>query len=378
MPIEQKSMPRIVAKSYRTYALVLGVFVSLGFPTARAQVAGPVTRTDLYGNVQPIYRERRSVGVFQNAVQEQMLRSYQDSARRPNRRGGLNPFTLPGDLRRRGSDFLLRLLFTPPENQRSLAVQQLLTRERDYRKYGGFGRRQLDSGPDRLRTVLERRATLIRATAFNAPINRTGVGAAGGLTLRPPLVIPSANQPELLPQAEAPPTLQALLAQHTQMERQWVQANAWTDFQQGDYRRAARRFETVAQFDPDGAEAYLGEMFCHLALGSPKTAYYLFRSFVKRAPNPFALDLNVAERFSRPADTLRIRMESRALFEGAEAHPDLRAMHTIILWYLGSRNEARVVLSSLAKEFPNTRYAPWISLMPSELEGREGPSRAVP
>ena len=367
MPIQQKPVSANLSKSYRTYALVLGAFVPFGLPVVRAQVAGPTTRTDLYGNVQPIYRERRSVDVFQNAVQEQMLRSYQDSARRLNRRGGLNPFTLPGDLRRRGSDFLLRSLFTPPANQQSLAIQRLLSRERDYRKYGGFGRRQLDSGPDRLRTVLERRATLIRATAFSAPINRTGFGAADGLRFRPSLVSPSANQADLPRQAESPPTLQERLAQHAQMDRQWVQANAWSDFQQGNYRRAARRFETVAQFDRDGPEAYLGEMFCHLALGAPKTAYYLFGSFVKRAPNPFALDLNVAERLSRPEDTLRIRMESRALFEGAEAHPDLRAMHTIILWYLGSRNEARAVLTSLAKDFPNTRYAPWILLMPSRV-----------
>ena len=55
MPIQQKPVPANLSKSYRTYALVLGAFVPFGLPVVRAQVAGPTTRTDLYGNVQPIY-----------------------------------------------------------------------------------------------------------------------------------------------------------------------------------------------------------------------------------------------------------------------------------------------------------------------------------
>ena len=80
--------PRMASQSASGLCALTILLLGLTSATAPAQqdptaYYNPASRTDVYGNARPRYRERRLAGLFQNQAQRQALRGYQTAGRWP-------------------------------------------------------------------------------------------------------------------------------------------------------------------------------------------------------------------------------------------------------------------------------------------------------
>ncbi|RME36907.1 MAG: hypothetical protein D6788_10605 [Planctomycetota bacterium] len=377
----QKHHPLLARWAHPRQPLVLAVLVAVGLAgrvtPAHAQtrkevveVYSPATTTDAYGNAQPIYRERRALSVYQNEVQKQILQSYQEYGRRPNRRGGLSPFSLTENFRRRRS--LLEPWLTLPlaAPSRSQILQRLQQQERAMRLYGGFGKRAPLPPGTEIQRAIERRTALIAATALTAPIRRAGLGEGGRMATVGAVATgePLSAASEVPPPARLP-TLEARLASRVEALRAEAEKKAKEDFAAGRYRSAARYFETAQEFDPADVHPRMGELLCHLAMGSLQTAVRVFESLTKHVQNPFVMEADRLPRFSSTREAVRVRVVTQSLAGTPDAPAELLALDALVRWTLGDRREAAVVLDRIASAHPDTRYARWSALAEAALRG---------
>lgn len=154
-------------------------------PAATAQTRpdyNVTSRVDAYGNVRPVYSGRRPVDVFQNQTQRTALLARQAQGRRVDRRGGYNPFALPGDV-------LNLTRFRPGQSVRSpyQPAGPARWQQRAFNRYGGFDSRLGRDEAINIATILDRRQELIAATSLNAPVHRVYQRTPPGLGLPPAL-----------------------------------------------------------------------------------------------------------------------------------------------------------------------------------------------
>ncbi len=323
----------------------------------------PTSTIDTYRNVRPTYSARRSVGVFQNEQQRKALRGFQNRGRHVDQRGGFNAFALPGDrLPRIGAGTARGMLRPVPSGPLSKAQRSA------FAKYGGFGRRSGRAKPGDIVVALTRRQTLIAATSLNAPVHRAflhGTGSAMRSAVERTPFLPSET-----PEGTAPPSsLDQWLRSGVDVAHKRVRERAWGWFREGRYQRAARAFETAVSLEPLDAESRIGELFCHLSLRARRTALVVFRELTIRDDNVFLHELtearvrNLTGVFGEAQALRRVRATAKLRSGPSEQNPDVRALHTLALWYLGKYYEAAQAATALARSFPDAAYADWPAKM---------------
>lgn len=352
---------RAISKCVRC-AILVGIWCHTGVAQTNT-VYNPTSTTDVYGNARPLYRNRRSVGLFGNDVQRRALRGFQAFGRRADRRGGFSPFALAADLYARP-----RLRPTYSSAYPSPVDQTAPQRRKTFQRYGGFETRGAGAQYQDLSAVFERRYALIAATSLNAPVHRAllatetafGRRSMRGPASRGPL---SRMETEKDEESTPPATLSLRLRTSVEEAHRRIRSEAWAWFGKREYRRAARAFETATSLEPSDAESRIGEILSHLSVGAVRTALAVFGELIRRDDNPFVHDLNVARASGYPARTrmLRIRQPLQAM--AGSKNPDFRALRGLVLWHLGEHDEAIVATTIFLRELPSAKYADWPAKM---------------
>ncbi len=334
----------------------------------------PTSRMDVYGNARPVYLSYRSVGSYRSEGERRAFRGFQTLGRRVDRRGGYRPFALPGDV------------FTRPRgrvpNRRAsmfLVETSAAARREAFKRYGGFGPRRVGPQAQSIAAAFERRHALIAATSLNAPVHRAALTTNSTIGLSPPIGRAPLKLIEATASEAAAPTstLEQWLRSGADVAHQRVRTEAWGWFREGEFRRAARGFETAVSLEPADAESRIGELFCHVSLGAMRTAIVVLRELSRHDDDPFLHDLNLTDAYGDPsrAQRLRLGLPLRAMVHSA--NPDARALYVLVLWYLGEHEEAMIGAAELVRAFPAGAYADWpakVRTARASLAAEKGPS----
>ncbi len=316
------------------------------------------TRIDAYGNASPAYRYRRPPGVFQNEVQRQALRGYQARRWPTARRTGFTPLSAAHKVSDRVQAGSTANLVSP-----YLPAGSFRQRQPAFDRYGGFSR--YSTRPGDLFTAFSRRPALLAATSLNAPVHRafSRTGAAYGVPS------PIARMPFVQTREDdvgvAAVGLDQRLRAVADLDHVRVRAEAWAQFREGDYRRAARFFEAAVMLQPSDAESRVGELFCHLSVGAFRTALAVLGELIRRDPNPFIHDLDLTPAYGDAAEARRVRAQTQWQANAADQDADPRALHAFVLWYLGEQDEAVPAATALVRDIPHTAYVDWPAQMRS-------------
>jgi tetratricopeptide (TPR) repeat protein len=240
-----------------------------------------------------------------------------------------------------------------------------------FQQYGGFGPRPLsEAQPGDVSDALRRRYGLIQATTQTAPVARANYAYASvaGLRSMHDRAILRPVEPGPFDSVEPPDvsasTLTEELVRGVDLTLGIRKQQAWAYFREGDYRKAARTLEAVAVLDRDDMESRIGEMFAYVSHGSTRKAIALLGEFARRAPDPFSINVNMAERYGRREEVLRLTLQARAQASAGRESPPLIALSTLIFWYAGDREEARSTAVGLRTIGRGTVFESW----PAKLE----------
>lgn len=342
------------------------VVCALSMPAA-AQMARPTTPTstfDKYNNARPHYRERRQLHFFGNDTQREILRGIQSDNRRANRRGGLLPFSLTG----RGTAGAARassLLSLRPRANDTFSLGRAGA-------FSRFGNRRRTTAPmGTAAAAMERRRSLLVGSSRNAPIfraleRRRGGGFSAQTALERTPFVPADS--EAIESNEPETHLRDFFATKTKLAQSRLDSDAWEHFRDGKYIDAARSFGTATRMDPSRNASRVGELLCHFIVRANQTGLAVFKELVRHDTELFRHELqggvqSVASLFQDPRQIGRLRSNARLRIGPSESSKDVRAMHMLVLWYLGERSEAKRGAVSLAREFPESVYANWPSKM---------------
>ncbi len=339
------------------------LFVGLPAHNVTAQTGAnhrATSTTDVYGNARPVYLDYRSVGSYRSERERLAFRGFQTLGRRMDRRGGYKQYALPGDVftRPRGR--------VPTQRSSLLLVDMWSAEQRQtFKRYGGFGPRRVNPQAPGIASALERRRALIAATSLNAPVHRAGLTANATVGFRPMssrVLLPPTGVVES-EAAEPTSTLEQRLRSGADLAHQRVRTSAWDWFRKGEFRRAARGFETAASLEPSDAESRIGELFSHVSIGAMRTALAVLRELNRHDEDPFVHNLNLTDAYGDPAKPQRLRLGLPFRAMGLSANPDARALYVLVLWYLGERDEAIIGATKLAGELSFGSYADWLEKM---------------
>lgn len=324
--------------------------------------SGASPLTDSHPGADSWNAERRSVGIFQNDFQRQGLRGYQDTDRRPDfRNPELDALTTGG-------------ISLPRANTRSryqnsaLPVHQSLRLSFD--RYGGFGERRPDGEPGDVRGAFARRYGLVEATSLNAPVRRALLQSSFPSALPSALsTVPFVSRPS--PAADVvdvgspldPQSLDLHLQQTAVSAHLAARSDAWAWFLGGNFRRAARGFQSAITLNPADTESYVGEMFCHLSNGATRTALATLSELARREPNPFVLDLDMRDRYATTTLARQVGFQTQAFVQDNSDLLAAGALHAFVLWFIGERAEAMRAASTIARDHPGTPFADWPAKM---------------
>lgn len=175
-------------------------------------------------------------------------------------------------------------------------------------------------------------ASVTRATGVSGRM-RVGAWGSGGTTTPP-------TGPDA-------PLLEGEFATANRSLHARAVAAAWSQFREGQYRRASRMFQTAVLFDPGDLDSAVGELFSEYNAGAFNTAQVVLAALVKRFENPFASPLVVADRLGSGAFASELRSRTRLAVQVENPAPEVLALHTIVLWYLGERGEAIIAARRL-------------------------------
>ncbi len=319
---------------------------------------GLAPRFDVYGNARSILADRPPTGVLRPSARSVARSPFQHARRSSRRGGGFVPFALSGDLllRRPG-----RAVGTVPKVALPGAAGHGLSREaqRSYIRYGGFRPRARTADLGGALTAFSRRYRLVQATSLNAPIHRA--------TLERPLVVGMRSSIDRTPflftekssEFFEPSTLDERLVDEVHLLHDRARAEGWAWFAEGQYRRAARSFETAWHLDPQDHESRIGELFCYVSIANVRTAMALLGQLNRRDINPFVHQIILANRYREREEAGRVGIEMQLLAEGSASGGDVSALGSLVLWYLGHREEALSAAVAGMKSSPGGPYSDW-------------------
>lgn len=360
-------MQERAASNYSTTYLAMAAILSIGtaVPPSFGQVTpspNVKTRTDAYGNARGVYNPRRVVGSFANDTQRIQLRGFQSEGRRVLHRGGDIPFALP-------SDRILSSLTRRPFTRVKSSAEYWQTR-RAFTQYGILGTRRPSRAPTNPADLLGRKWALLRATSATAPVQQA-LMLRGSISPRidslPSVPVAPYDAGSSIPPVTLGDSLQARLADSARGMR----ARGWLDFEEREYRRAIRAFESEAMLNPEDSEPRIAEVFCYLSIGSFRTAAVSLEQLAHRDGKLFTESTDLAAHYSEQAELLRIRIQCRLFSQGSQRVARGAALYPFFLWYVGEYGEAFSEATVLARTHPDTDFAEWPALMSAALESRD-------
>lgn len=319
-------------------------------PTIRTY--GPTTMLDRYGNARPFSPNRRAAGVFATDAQRNAFRGYQNAGRRVDRRGGLSLLSPSGLLGRslpaipvqRGSN--IGLMPGVPTSRRNAFIN-----------YGGFGQRPHSADPTDVAGIFSRRYELLAATALTASVTRAALSTSVGLPMRARADRPMDDtQPQPPIPADAP-TLAERLHDTTANTLSRIRDEAWTLFDQGAFRRAARSFELAGLSDEFGSEARIGEILCHVTTGSTHSAFAVLRQLIRRDDNLFLHSLDMPAHLGNSNMAQRIRVEALRRAPVGPAYLNINTLRAFVLWYMHEQEEAIRLVGTI--DVVGTVFSEW-------------------
>jgi hypothetical protein len=218
---------------------------------------------------------------------------------------------------------------------------------------------------------LYRRFGLIRATAYTTPVHRALLRSQKNSAILPIWEEPPAQDSAAVEERAADTLEQRLALSNADLPRR-ARDEAWERFALGDFRLSAKAFSSAAALDRNDLEAHVGAMVCHVALGTLRGAAALLDGCPVRDRRLFELDLDLRERFGKDdlMKDLRTRCKYHAQTEGGDDRT--AALHLLLLWYLGERDEAVFIASTIPKRYPGSRYSQWAEQMRAVLSATSG------
>lgn len=249
-----------------------------------------------------------------------------------------------------------------------------------FRSYGGFGeRRKLEARPGDLNEALQRRNDLVEATSLYAPVVRANLENASVAGLRASLELaplPQLTRP--LPESAEidPPTLVEKFSRRIDSAYERKLEEAWFYFRDGDYRKAVHSFKAAAGLGDESLECELGQLFCNVSMGAPRTAVAVLARIARDHENPFLYELDVAGRYGRRVDVDILKARARFQATATRDNPALLALSTMVFWYLGEVEEARSTVSALRTEGRGTVFAKWPDRLEEAIARRTAGTRA--
>lgn len=355
----RQSGPRLFA-SLTGLACLCAVCLLPAPASGQAQISySPAAQVDQYGNARPVYQRMPLAIPTQRPVARQAFRTYRWDAPSVNQRGAMGTLTLPTGL-------FARSIRQPPPTTgyRGPTERPRLTqwRRSALARFGGFEPRAGRSTALSFGSLMERRYALVAATGLNAPVYRAMLKPTAGLGVMLERTSPGGF--DLAPKVgRSGLTFQQRLHWGVALAHERTRSEAWQWFREGEFRRAARGFESAVRLEPADVESRIGELFCHLSLGAVNTALAVQRSLSSRNVNPFVAELNLSDRYSEPDRARELGVESRLLEQGADRNADLLALHVLVLWYIGEQDEALATTASSSRDFADTGYTNWLEMM---------------
>lgn len=248
---------------------------------------------------------------------------------------------------------------------------------RSYQMYGGFDRRSGRAYGD-IGVAIQRRDYLVQATGSFAPVRRAMMRHATSanpmdMVERTPFLVA-----ETSPDVE-PIQIDRGLAAGIDVQYTTVLGEAWDAFGEIRYRHAARLFEAAATLKPAELEPLVGELFCHMGLGSFRTSAGSLRGLLSRHESPFAdaSRLNMAGRFARASDVGDVAIQVR-LFAARNKDNESAALDVFVQWCLHRFDDAKVSAAALARSAPESEYVNWPGMMQAAMEDSTGSSGTEP
>lgn len=341
------------------------------------------------------------VGGFQNQTQVNRFRSYQGGSQfdaiptRPRPFvGASNPATRLGGLgglgRGGGTGLAAGRAFGVGAGSIGNPYYNMVNPIGQYDQYyGGFGRR-MEKEPT-AEMAMRRSMSMFAAYGYSAPIARAqqtiqGMPITGRFrtssanqqdvsplrkalsrvpVLRPKTDAADSAETQLPDLPESTTTLAERLADGMKPLGQKKLVEAWGWFRDGAYRRALRCFEMARVIHPGQSSSMIGEVYCHMSLGSYQTAAIITNHIAQRSINPFIYRLDVTKQYTNREDMQQASTLAQRLTLEPEAGADIRALNALVTWYLGDRDSAIALARSLAIDHPTSVYAGWHELMRS-------------
>jgi len=329
---------------------------------------------DVYGNAQAIHPERRSLEIYQNDIQRNMLGGYQTFGRRIGQRG-YEPFALPADQFMRTMKGRVGRGMTLPGGWRqrpSAFGLQETERKSAFSSYGGFGQRRSPYAPGDPEGALARKRSLIAATSSTAPIERSRLSQGGLGSLRfpiaqtpfqaPPAAVDGQSPPDGVPKPDSD-SLSRFLTSGSEVLHKKAQTEGWKQFEAGDYRAAVRTFESAAMLDENDMESQIGEIFSYVAIGSLQAGSASLKALLRRDLNPFAHDISMNKRFGDAYVAQQVRLSAMGIAESSEQSAERKALAVFVLWYMDGHDDALRAARLLAAQDSNKNFAQWPELM---------------
>ncbi|MFH1575110.1 MAG: hypothetical protein ABIG68_14100 [Acidobacteriota bacterium] len=151
--------------------------------------------------------------------------------------------------------------------------------------------------------------------------------------------------------------------------------DGWAAFREGQYRRAARSFETGVALDSGDAESRVGAVLSYLSLGAMRTAVVTLRQWSARGENPFLSELDLATAFSGSMAARELVLQCQLFAQASQDSSGAAALHPFVLWYVGRQDEALLAAEELADSNRQTVYARWPEWMRNPVKTRELPDQ---
>ena len=120
-------------------------------------------------------------------------------------------------------------------------------------------------------------------------------------------------------------------------------------FREGQYRQAARAFSQATSVDPGDIESRIGELFSYVSVRALHTSIAVMREWERQDANPFLHKLDMTTAFENPHMALDLKVELRLVATNEDVNPNVEALYTMVMWYLGDIDEAMRVATRLAR-----------------------------
>jgi hypothetical protein len=344
-----------------------GLFVSLTLPATYAQVrfdAGErANLIDPYGNVRPVGRNLLR-DVYYNNVQYGIYAGYHRGQPYMLRQAvpgftRVNPYAGPNFLDQLAARDFLPLTRRTSETS-SQVFAPLQASDNYYALFGPYRGMTTEQSTDE---VLRRKSSMLSAIGMGGPLRIARERSKDRPTPRGIIEQTPVTRSQPMPEDEPSVSLGQQMTSRFQVMHRRAQEEAWSLFEEGKFRQAARSFQAALSLEPRNVESRIGEVFSALSTASFVSAMTTLQQLTRHTSNPFAHRVDLPRRYgsARAVQAMRTRMQW--FVQEAEGESDPLALYAFAMWYLGMKEPAKDAAEKLKQLGPDSAYYQWGKLM---------------